>query len=77
MINFAGGIFLLGGGSLMRSDFDCLENCYLVVGERTYGWGGGQKFGGGSLLGGISPGSGERANFWLVGVGGGLPPSLQ
>ena len=50
MINFAGGIFLLGGGSLMRSDFDCLENCYLVVGERTYGWGGG---GGKNLVGGV------------------------
>ena len=50
MINFAGGIFLLGGGNLTRSDFDRSENYYLVEGNEPLvggGWGRGeQKFGG-------------------------------
>ena len=47
MINSAEGIFLL-----MRSDFDCSENCYLVGGGEEEGGneplvgGGKQKFGG-------------------------------
>ena len=55
MINFVGGIFLLGGENLTRSDFDHSENCYLVEGMNLW-WGrGGQKFGGGeSTVGGMS-----------------------
>ena len=45
-----GGIFLLGGESLTRSDFDCSENCYLVGGMNLWwgrgGGGGRQEFGG-------------------------------
>ena len=28
-----GGFFYWGDGNLMRSDFDCSENCYLVGGN--------------------------------------------
>ena len=39
--------FLLGGGNLMRSDFDRSENCYLVGGNEplvcVYVEGGGDK----------------------------------
>ena len=31
MINFAGGIFLLGGGNLTRSDLDISENCLFSI----------------------------------------------
>ena len=62
----SGGIFLLGGGNLTRSNFDHSENCYLVgVGmnlwfggdlvewEQKFGWGGRMsKF---SASGGILP----------------------
>ena len=47
MINFAGEIFLLGGGNLTRSDFDCSENFYLVGGINL--WWEEQKFDWGSL----------------------------
>ena len=41
---YSGGIFLLGGGNLMRSDFDCSsENCYLVVGGDLVGGGRGMS----------------------------------
>ena len=33
MINFAGGIILLGGENLTRVDFDHSENCYLYAGN--------------------------------------------
>ena len=68
MINFAGGIFLLGGGNLTRSDFDHSENYYLVEGNEPLvggGWGGGggtKIWGEGRLLGG-------RGFFLLGGVG--------
>ena len=42
MINFAGVVFLLGGGYLKRSDFDSLENCYLVKGKNIW-WGEGKN----------------------------------
>ena len=45
MINFVGGIFLLGGVNLMRNDFDRSENCYLVGGMNL--WLGGGIFPGG------------------------------
>ena len=54
----SGGIFLLGGGNLTRSNFDHSENCYLVGvggGGMNLQWGGGwggQKFGGGFFGGG-------------------------
>ena len=51
----SGGIFLSGGGNLMRSNFDHSENCYLVGGNRD--------FVGASLLGGIFPGAGEMSKF--------------
>ena len=60
----------MGSGNLMRHDFDCLENCYLVGGR-----GGGVRV---NLWWGESTGEGNIswwggwANFWLV---GGLPPS--
>ena len=34
-----GAIFLLGGGNLMRSNFDHSENCYLVRGGMNLWWG--------------------------------------
>ena len=40
IMNFAKGIFLLGGGNLTRSDFDFSENCYLVGGGVGGGRGG-------------------------------------
>ena len=36
------GIFLLGGGNLMKSNFEHSGNCYLMVNEPLVG--GGQKF---------------------------------
>ena len=51
MINFAGVVFLLGGGYLKRSDFDSLENCYLVKGKNIWWAGGGQEFGCGGMGG--------------------------
>ena len=53
-----GGVFLLGGRNLTRSNFDHSENCYLVGENETLvvvGLRGGQKFGEGGLLGGIFP----------------------
>ena len=40
------GIFLLGGGNLVRNDFDHLENCYVVGGNEPF-VGREQKFVGG------------------------------
>ena len=57
----SGGIFLLGGGNLTRSNFDHSENCYLVGGDKNL------------VGGGIFPGGGGMSKF-LAG-GGGLPPS--
>ena len=48
IINFAGGIFLLGGGNLTRSDFDRSEN-YHLVGEMNLWWRE-QKFVGGGFF---------------------------
>ena len=55
MINFAGGIFLLGGGNLTRSDFDRSENCLVGGNEPLVG---GNK----NLVGGVYWGE-----FFLVG----------
>ena len=58
MVQCSAGIFLLGGGNLMRSNFDHSENCYLVGGMNLW-WVGRQKFGGRkSTGGGIFPGGG-------------------
>ena len=49
MINFAGEIFLSGGGNLKRIDFNRSENCHLVgrrMGTKIW-WGGGGIFPGG------------------------------
>ena len=43
----SGGIFLLGGGNLTRSNFDNSENCYLVEGGNKPLVGGGGDFSGG------------------------------
>ena len=48
MINFDGGIFLLGGGNLTNSDFDYLENIVIQWGRMNLWWGK-QKFGGGNF----------------------------
>ena len=56
----SGGIFLLGGGNLMRSNFDHSENCYLVGGNEPL-VAGEQKFGEGG--GGIFPGGGNEQIF--------------
>ena len=48
----SGGIFLLGGGNLTRSNFDHSENCYLVGGNEPLVGGGTNILWGGSLLGG-------------------------
>ena len=60
IINFAGEIFLLGGGNLTRSDFDRSENYYLA-GEMNLWWEE-QKF----VRGGFFLVGGEWANIWLV-----------
>ena len=69
MINFAGWIFLLGGGNLTRKDFDCSENCYLV--GRGSGGGGGRRamnlWCGGVYWGGIFPGGREMGKFLASG----------
>ena len=39
------GIFFIGGGNLMRNDFDYSENCYLVGGKNLGGEGNEQIFG--------------------------------
>ena len=56
MINFAGGIVLLGGGNLTRSDFDFSENCYLV----WEGDGGGDQL----LVGGGESTGGGNISWW-------------
>ena len=43
IINFAGMIFLLGGGNLTRSEFDRSENYYLVGGNELLVGGRGTK----------------------------------
>ena len=45
----SGGIFLLGGGNLTRSNFDHSENCYLVGGTKIW-WGESTGGGGGFFM---------------------------
>ena len=66
MLNFAWGIFLLGAENLKSSEFDRLENFYLVGarGNEPLVMGEGEVGGmGGSLLGGIFPGGGDEQIF--------------
>ena len=60
-VQCSGGIFLLGGGNLTRSNFDYSENCYLVWGN--YLLGGNQNL----VVGGVYWGG----EFFLVGRGEG------
>ena len=61
----------MGGGNLIRSDFDRSENCYLVGGMNVW-WGEGQKFGGG----GIFPGVGGITKFFASGGDSPHPPPV-
>ena len=62
---FCRGDFLLGGGNLMRSDFDHWENCYLV--------GGNEHLVGGTKIFLEGGGGGRMSKFSASGGGGGTP----